>query len=125
MAQESYHFAILVLRGIRGTYGIKDKKQQMPTPKSIYTNSTRHTLPLRKGAPVPCKYTIWVDVHLQFPSEYHYSKVPNFRRIRRKRYERLSLKIGQALDSRQRLITGNPRNDNCKSNEKVFSWANI
>lgn len=32
--------------------------------------------------------------------------------------KRLSLKIGQALDSRQRLIADNPQNDNCKSNEK-------
>ncbi len=37
MAQESITSDILAFRGIRGTYNIKDKKQQKPTPNVVYT----------------------------------------------------------------------------------------
>lgn len=90
----------------------------MPTPNEyIYIWHKVHPS-LRKGALVPCKYTLWVDVHLPSPSECYIRKSLIFEKVRRKRHERLSLKIGQALDSRQRLIADNPQNDNCKSNEK-------
>ena len=59
-----------------------------------------------------------VDAH-RCPPLNAWLKFPRFQLIRRKRKANVFLvKIGQALDSRQRLIASNPQNDKCKSNEK-------
>ena len=67
---------------------------------------------------MPCIYTISEGVYRCL----HLNallKFPRFQLIRRKRRANVFLvKIGQALDSRQRLIANNPQNDKCKSNEK-------
>ena len=118
MAQESYHFRYPCSPRYQGTYNIKDKKQQKPTPKSIYTYSTKHTLPYERAylCRVNTRYGQTSICHLPLNSIIRKSLI--FEKVRRKRYERLSLKIGQTLDSRQQLIASNPQNDNCKSNEK-------
>lgn len=46
------------------SYGVKNKKQQKPTPIQYIYNSTECTFSTKgEGTPMPCVYTQWVDAH--------------------------------------------------------------
>lgn len=90
----------------------------MPTPSRYIYDSTERTLPYERAHLCHVYIHDGVDAHRCL----HLTailKFPRFQLIRRKRKANVFLvKIGQALDSRQRLIASNPQNDKCKSNEK-------